>query len=182
MHHRSIKLRALALALAVGAGAAAASCGGDSKEQPQPAPDPNGMAGATSDAGTPVECGGEMCQGVKLVNPYADVEPCCAEGDVCGLDTTFLAAFGPMFSPACQAHDQPGEDGHGCPDSPALMVPNSTLTIPAQKGCCRTETKTCGYRLDYLIPPLLFNVGLGCVDSTPFLDGGTPMDCDPESP
>ncbi len=132
-----------------------------------------------------VECAAETCEGVQLVkgipNVPAYISPCCAEGDVCGLDSSFTAAFGPMFDPVCQARNQPGEDGHGCPDSPELSVPNSTFKIGPLVGCCRTETKTCGYRLDYLVGPL-FNVALGCVDSKTFLDGGAPMDCDPESP
>jgi hypothetical protein len=175
MQFRSIKLRGLALALALAAGAAAASCGGDSKKKESPPP--SGAAGKPALETT--ECGGEICAGVDLVKGFDPIKPCCAEGDVCGLDASFLASYGPMFSEPCQAHDQPGEDGHGCPDSPKLMVPGSAFTLDPFKGCCRTETKTCGYRLDTL---LVFDVSLGCVDSAPFLDGGAPPDCDPESP
>jgi hypothetical protein len=176
MQFRSIKLRGLALALALAAGATAASCGGDSKKKESPPP--SGAAGKP--ALETKECGGEICEGVYLVKGWDPIQPCCAEGDVCGLDSSFLASYGPMFSEACQAHNQPGEDGHGCPDSPALTVPNTTFVIKPLKGCCRTETHTCGYRLEKLLD--LFDVSLGCVDSAPFLDGGAAPDCDPESP
>jgi hypothetical protein len=174
MQYRSIKLRGLAVALALAAGAAAASCGGDSKKNE--APPPSGSAGEA----TVVECGGETCEGVDLVKGFDPIKPCCADGDVCGLDSSFVADYGTMFSEACQAHNQPGEDGHGCPDSPPLTVPGTMYMLKALTGCCRTETKTCGYRLEKLLD--LFPVELGCVDSTPFLDGGTAQDCDPESP
>lgn len=184
MHHRSITLRALALALALGAGAAAASCGGDSKdtnkEPMPPAQAGSGGGGAPADPGAPIQCGAATCEGVKLVKGIDPLEPCCAEGDVCGLDSSFIGQYGTMFSETCQPHDQPGEDGHGCPKSPPLTVPNTTVMVPELTGCCRTETKTCGYRFDKLLG--LFDVNLGCIDSTPFLDGGAPMDCDPDSP
>jgi hypothetical protein len=41
-------------------------------------------------------------------------------------------------------------------------------------GCCRPD-HICGYQLDKVGG--LFQVGLGCVDATPFLDGGTPQSC-----
>jgi len=42
-------------------------------------------------------------------------------------------------------------------------------------GCCRAETKTCGYDLTKLVD--IFPLGLGCVDSSPFLEGGSPAAC-----
>jgi hypothetical protein len=177
MQYRSMRLRALVLAFALGAGAAAASCGGDSKKNETPPPAES--AGAPNVVG-PIECGGETCEPVKLVKGLDPLAPCCAEGDVCGLDSSFIAQYGTMFSVACQPKNQPGEDGHGCPNSPMLTVPGGTFTIPELAGCCRTETKTCGYRLDKLLG--LFDVSLGCIDSTPFLEGGTAEPCDPESP
>jgi hypothetical protein len=41
-------------------------------------------------------------------------------------------------------------------------------------GCCRAGG-TCGYQLDTIGG--LFRLGLGCVDSTPFLEGGAPLSC-----
>lgn len=163
--------RSLALGLALAAGAAAASCSGDSKEEKPPPPNTDGGP-------TPIECGGKTCEGVDLVAGYDPLEPCCAEGDVCGLDSTFLASFGISFNEACQAKNQPGVLGQGCPDSAKPMIPNITAEIPPFKGCCRLDTHTCGYQLDKLLT--LITVDLGCVDSSPFLDGGTPAACDPE--
>lgn len=41
-------------------------------------------------------------------------------------------------------------------------------------GCCR-PTGQCGYLLDSIAD--IFPLGLGCVDSSPFLDGGAPLGC-----
>jgi hypothetical protein len=60
-----------------------------------------------------------------------------------------------------------------CPDSAKTPVTGSTLEIQFP-GCCR-DNGTCGYLLDKLGG--LFQLGLGCVDSSPFLDGGTPSKC-----
>jgi hypothetical protein len=45
------------------------------------------------------------------------------------------------------------------------------ITAP---GCCRPNGM-CGYDLDRIGG--FISLGLGCVDSTPFADGGTPMTC-----
>jgi len=81
--------------------------------------------------------------------------------------------FGPTFPDACQPLAQPGEPDASCPDSPMQAVSGSALVI-AFPGCCRPN-HTCGYQLDTIggFVPL----GLGCVDSSPFLDGGTPTAC-----
>jgi hypothetical protein len=42
------------------------------------------------------------------------------------------------------------------------------------QGCCRAETQSCGYLVDRVS---VISVGLGCVDSSPFLGGATPMAC-----
>jgi hypothetical protein len=167
-------LRTFGIVLSLGAGFAAASCGGDSKDEPPPAP-ANG--GATNEL-EPIMCGADTCEGVKVLLPgYAPLEPCCAEGDKCGLDSAFLAAFGIMFSEACQARHQPGVVGQGCPESAKPMIPGLTVDIDPFPGCCRVESHTCGYVLDNILG--LVPAHLGCVDSTPFLDGGTAQDCDP---
>jgi len=163
--------RSLALGLALAAGAAAASCAGDSKEDPPPPPPHN-------DGPTPKECGDLTCEGVEVpIKGYDPLEPCCADNGECGLDSTFLASFGISFGEACQAKNQPGATGHGCPDSAKPMIPNLPINVDPFKGCCRLDTHTCGYELNELVG--LIKVDLGCVDSTPFLDGGTAMECDP---
>jgi len=45
------------------------------------------------------------------------------------------------------------------------------------KGCCR-PTGSCGYMLDKIAGAI--ELGLGCVESEPFLDGGSSESCDPE--
>jgi len=168
-------LRTLGIGLSLLAGFAAASCSGDSKNEPPP---PAPAAGGQSNGPEPITCSGESCEGVPVPFPgYMPLEPCCAEGDKCGLDSSFLAAFGITFSETCQAKNQPGVDGQGCPDSAKPMFPGSTVDIDPFKGCCRLESHTCGYRLDNVLG--LVPANLGCVDSTPFLDGGTAEDCDP---
>lgn len=167
-------LRTLGIGLSLATGFAAASCSGDSKEEPPPAPANGGMTNELE----PITCGADSCEGVKVPFPgYAPLEPCCAEGNKCGLDSSFLASFGIMFSEACQAKHQPGPVGHGCPDSPKPMFAGSTVDIDPFPGCCRLESHTCGYLLDNVLG--LVPAELGCVDSTPFLDGGTAADCDP---
>jgi len=167
-------LRTLGVVLALGTGFAAASCGGDSKEAPPPAP--------KEDGGKPLEpimCAEETCEGVPInIAGYDSLQPCCAEGDQCGLDSSFLSAFGIMFSEACQAKHQPGAVGHGCPESPKPMFAGASVNIDPFPGCCRLETHTCGYVLDSALAGLI-KPELGCVDSTPFLEGGTAAECDP---
>lgn len=167
-------LRKLGIALSLGAGFAAASCGGDSKDEPPPPPKDDG--GKTLE---PISCGDDTCEGVPVpISGYDPLAPCCTESGECGLDSSFLSSFGIMFSEACQPKHQPGVVGAGCPDSPKPMFAGSTINIDPFPGCCRLETHTCGYVLDSAIAGLI-KPELGCVDSTPFLDGGTAMDCDP---
>jgi hypothetical protein len=171
--------RSLVLALALGAPVIAASCGGDSEEKP--APNATGGGGGEMPKPEPIECASETCE--PLDDPTLAVlgqEPipaCCATGDQCGLDTSRLAEFGLAFSEVCQPKHQPGEATTDCPESSKLMIPGNTMvSLGALKGCCRTETRTCGY---LLIIPGLLDTQLGCVDSSPFLEGGAAPACDP---
>ena len=164
--------RSLALGVALAAGAAAASCSGDSKEEKPPPPSTDGGL-------EPISCGDLTCEGVEIpIKGYDPLSPCCTDEVECGLDSTFLASFGISFSEACQARNQPGVPGHGCPKSAMPMIPGLALEVPPFEGCCRLETHTCGYQLDKLLS--IIEVNLGCVDSAPFLDGGAPAECDPE--
>lgn len=169
-----MKLRTLAIGVSLVAGFTAASCSGDSEESKPPPP--------KTDAGElqPISCGSNTCEGVEVpFGGYPPLEPCCAADDACGLDSTFLASFNITFSEACQAKNQPGILGQGCPDSATPMIPGFTVELPPFPGCCRLDTHTCGYQLDSLVATLV-KVDLGCVDSAPFLDGGMPAECDPE--
>ena len=77
-----------------------------------------------------------------------------------------------------QARDQPGNLTTECEDSAPVM--REELPAPITfKGCCRAESGTCGYMLDKILGGLL-TLGLGCVDSTPFLEGGVAASCTPE--
>lgn len=173
MNRALTQLRTLGIVLSLGAGFAAASCGGDSKDEPPPA-----TGGSTSEL-EPILCGSDTCEGVLVpITGYDSLEPCCAEGDKCGLDSSFLSSFGIMFSETCQAKHQPGVVGQGCPESPKPMFAGASVNIDPFPGCCRLDTHTCGYVLDSALGGLI-KPELGCVDSTPFLDGGTAQDCDP---
>jgi hypothetical protein len=171
--------RSFVLALALGAPAVAASCGGDSESKS------GGTGGGGGGAGMlpkpePIECGSETCtpldDPILSVLKQPPIPPCCAEGDQCGLDSSRLADFGLSFSEVCQPKHQPGEENADCPESAPLMPPGSTVMLGSFKGCCRTETKSCGY---LLVIPGLLDTQLGCVDSAPFLEGGAPPSCDP---
>jgi len=180
MKRRGLRVRSLALVLALAVGAAAASCSSKSSDSGKPTTSGGGSGGGAgaSPSAEPIQCGSNTCDGVTLVKGIDPLAACCVNSDACGLDSSFLAQYGVAFSDTCQARDQPGVDGHGGADSPPLKVPDKDFTIPALPGCCRTDTKTCGYRLDKLLG--LFDVGLGCIDSTPFQDGGAAPSCDPE--
>ena len=103
------------------------------------------------------------------------IPPCCADSSTshCGLDSSGLVAFGPTFPEACQPLAQPGEPDASCADSAQTPVPGSTLTFTL-KGCCRAN-HTCGYDLEKVSG--IFQIGLGCVDSAPFLMGAEPAAC-----
>ena len=145
----------------------------------------SGSAGSVARAGSggastnpPVSCGKSTCNGVTIAIPGAaglDIPACCSDETTskCGLDSSFLAMFGPTFDVACQPLAQPGTPDDNCAASPKTPVTGTSVSIDFP-GCCRANG-TCGYQLDTLGG--LFRLGLGCVDSTPFLDGGTPAAC-----
>ncbi len=136
-----------------------------------------GSAGKTAMAGAPgaLKCGSAMCKAVTLPIGDFTIPPCCADeaASQCGLDSSVLATFGPTFPVACQPLNQPGTEDSSCPNSAKTPVTGSTLEIQFA-GCCR-DNGTCGYMLDKLGG--IFQLGLGCVDSSPFVDGGTPSLC-----
>lgn len=81
--------------------------------------------------------------------------------------------FGTSFAEACQPLAQPGTADASCPTSAKVPVQGTGLEIQFP-GCCRAD-HTCGYQLDKIAG--VFTIGLGCVDSSTFLDGGTPQAC-----
>lgn len=168
--------RSLALVLALCAPVIAVGCGDDDAK---PTPDAGGGAGGEENKPEPIECGDLTCEPfddqILDVLGQPPLPACCASKGRCGLDSSVLAQFGLAFSEVCQAKGQEGEASPDCEDSPPLMLPGSMTMLPALKGCCRAETGTCGY--DLVIPGLL-DLGIGCVDSTPFLEGGTAPTCD----
>jgi hypothetical protein len=157
---------------------AATSCGGDSKTTSSTPSGAAGMAGSAGSAAKPgpITCGDNTCNPLALPPPNT-AAACCTPDDGCGIDSTPLAAYGVMFADPCQPKNQAGDLDDSCPVSPQIMVPTSNGSLPLDgfKGCCHTDTHTCGYMLDKLGG--LFDLGLGCVDSAPFLDGGTPSAC-----
>lgn len=155
--------------------AVASACGGNSSS---PAPDTQGGgAGKTATGGAPstTKCGTATCKAVVLPVGDFTIPPCCADEATsqCGLDSSVLAMFGPTFPDACQPLNQPGNLDAHCADSQKTPVAGTSLEIQFQ-GCCR-DNGSCGYMLDKLAG--LFPLGLGCVDSAPFIDGGTPAQC-----
>ncbi len=170
--------------------ALATSCGGSSSEQPAGtggsssagSPGTGGSTGGLSGTAgmapnEPITCGADTCQPVSIPVAPNYIAPCCADGDVCGLDATPLTKFGFDLNPPCQPLHQPGDLDDSCPPSAELMVPSSSGPIkgPGFPGCCRADTHTCGYQMDKAL--LVISLGLGCVDSSPFLEGGAPMPC-----
>jgi hypothetical protein len=171
---RTSILAAVTLSLAF-----AASCSSDEEEE---ACDPNAEscnpgAGGSNEPPSPIECGAATCDPLLLPFNFDPVAPCCTDDNACGLDSSFLNEFGVTFGEACQARDQPGAVDDECPESAPLSRPE--LPSPQTfEGCCRVETGTCGYMLDKVLSDLVV-IGLGCVDSTPFLEGGTAGPCTP---
>jgi hypothetical protein len=138
-----------------------------------------GSTGGTGGTGAPtVECGGGTCEGIMVPVLNIPIPPCCPNGEsdpACGLDTSLLSQVGVAFDPPCQAKNQPGDLDTACPDSPPIENPSIPIPIPPFKGCCRAETSTCGYMVNDIAGFL--NLEMGCVDSTPFLEGGTAGPC-----
>jgi hypothetical protein len=136
-----------------------------------------GGSAGTSAAQT-VGCGSSTCKAVTLSipgQPTVVIPACCSDADsnTCGLDTTFLGMFGPTFPVACQPLAQAGTPDTTCPTRIA-SIPNMPADMFPIAGCCRASG-ACGYDLNKLIG--IFPIGLGCVDSSPFLDGGSPQSC-----
>lgn len=179
----------LACVLGVASLALASACGGSSSNPGTDAGGGNGGKGSTggsagktamsgagnAGAAPSMKCGTATCKAVVLPIGDFTIPPCCADEATsqCGLDSSVLSAFGPTFTEACQPLNQPGVLDTECADSAKTPVTGSTLEIQFP-GCCRANG-TCGYLLDKLGG--LFPLGLGCVDSSPFVDGGTPSQC-----
>jgi hypothetical protein len=122
----------------------------------------------------PVTCGNTICTGMSFPElKNFDIPGCCADAATsqCGLDSSVLSMFGQTFTRACQPLHQPGVLDSACAGSPEQTVSGIPIQFP---GCCQANGK-CGYQLDTIDG--LIPLGLGCVDSTPFLDGGTPAAC-----
>jgi hypothetical protein len=188
MFRRTLRLVCACSLLAVGV---APACGGNASDPRAGAAGSGGSAaqsgrggnGAIARAGTagasmdlvPIECGSKTCTGVATPIQGLSIPPCCSDAETshCGLDSSGLAMFGASFGEACQPLAQPGNKDATCPDSPSTPVEGTgfSITLP---GCCRANN-TCGYQLDTVGG--LLNVGLGCVDAAPFLDGESPPAC-----
>ena len=154
------------------------SCGGSSSDKP--APSAGGSSAGAAVKPDPITCGAETCNPLTLPFDPKYVSPCCTADAACGLDSTPLAKFGFVFADVCQATHQPGDQDAACPSSAELMVPVSdggVLMAPGFPGCCRADTHTCGYLMNKFGGLIPLDPPLGCVDSAPFLDGGTPSPC-----
>jgi hypothetical protein len=135
------------------------ACGGD--EEPK-----------EETGGRSIECGGQICRSVEIQG-YPPIEACCAAGDVCGLDGEPFREYGAVFEEACQPRNQPGQLDDECPSSTPVPTDLGALEFP---GCCKPDG-VCGYLVNSAFT--FINLGLGCVDATPFLDAGTPASCTP---
>jgi hypothetical protein len=151
------------------AGLGSASACGSSESD-----DKGGSGGMDASTVGPIQCGSQTCDPFIVPIPGAPaVEACCVGDDGCGLDSTILETFGPTFEERCQPRDQPGVRDSACPNSTSTSI-DGGLALEFD-GCCRTDVGRCGYMLDKLFDT--YEIGLGCVDSAPFLDGGTPEAC-----
>lgn len=171
--------RSVVLAVAFVTPWLAASCGGSSSDKPAPSAAGSGGSAGAPMKSEPITCGSETCKPLSLPFQSNDVPPCCTADSACGLDSTPLTQYGFVFAEACQATHQPGDADTNCPPSPELMIPSDggTIMAPGFPGCCRAETHTCGYLMNKFGGVLPLDPPLGCVDSAPFLDGGTPSAC-----
>jgi hypothetical protein len=124
-----------------------------------------------------VTCGRATCEGVVIPVVNQMLSACCPPDtlNTCGLDVSLLSAIGFDLPEPCQARDQPGNSDPSCPNlSQMLEVPGVGPTPIDLSGCCRAETGTCGYVADRI---LVLEPGLGCIESGPFLEGGTARTC-----
>jgi hypothetical protein len=180
MSKTSSYLRVCAAGLLFSGLVRASACGGDDDDEDDGA---GGTAGSGGTGGTDagaveaIECGANTCEPLDLkLLGQGPVAPCCAADDACGLDSSGLAAYGASFGAVCQARNQPGVLDDNCPEV-STEVPDSGGLVISFKGCCRPSGQ-CGYLLDKIAGAI--EIGLGCVESEPFLDGGTSESCDPE--
>lgn len=125
---------------------------------------------AASSAGGTM-CGASDCADVDVLG-FITLPGCCPEGsasDKCGLDCTQIRQF-LMLPLGCVELDQAGDLDAACPDQ-TIDAMGQTFVLP---GCCRPDMK-CGNIVDLsVVAP---GVSFGCVDSTPFLDGGMTPSC-----
>jgi hypothetical protein len=183
MSKTSSYLRVLTAGLLFSGLAMASACGGDDEDDSDGGAGGSGGRGgsggsAGGDAGAveAIECGDNTCEPLDLkLLGQGPVAPCCAANDACGLDSSGLEAYGVSFDESCQPRDQPGVLDSSCPDV-STEVPDAGGLVISFKGCCRAEGQ-CGYLLDKIAGAI--ELGLGCVASEPFLDGGTSESCDP---
>jgi hypothetical protein len=160
-----------------GAGAGGTSAGGSGHGGAGRSSGGAGKAGATGTP-TPVPCGDEMCAGISVPLAQLEVPGCCADAktNTCGIDTSALPAMASgQGLPACQPVAPAGKPDATCPSSASIQVMGIAVTAP---GCC-TPTGVCGYDLDRVGG--FISLGLGCLDSTSFADGGTPVTCGPNA-
>jgi hypothetical protein len=165
--------------------ALAPACGSDETkpgEEPSAGAPNAGASGAggSNAGGAPsaIECGATTCEPQPILDTA--LPACCAPNGACGIDASALGEYGPAFEEPCQERDQPGALDPGCPASAATEVPDSGFPPISFPGCCRPDEGRCGYMVQSVFG--LITIGLGCVDSEPFLDGATPMPCDPNAP
>ncbi|MEO6600155.1 MAG: hypothetical protein ABIQ16_09810 [Polyangiaceae bacterium] len=176
MFWRTLRLACVVSVVSVGL---ASACGGGSSNPGTDSSAGGGSAGKTAMAGSgatlTMMCGTATCKAVTIPLGDFTLSPCCADAATsqCGLDSSVLAQFGPTFPEACQPLNQPGARDAECPESVKTPVTGTSQAISFH-GCCRGNG-SCGYLLDKLGD--IFPLGLGCVDSAPFLDGGTPSLC-----
>lgn len=176
-------------ALAIGAATALAlmSCGDDSKkstppdggvgaavsdqtmgdvpDRPRPVPPTTNPPVPNLPPAVPVEgpqtelCGSTSCRD-RLIGDIV-VEPCCVNGDRCGLGLSAVSGFLPVNG-ECVALEQPGSPDAACPSVYFDEVANPRELV----GCCRPDG-VCGVVAD--LSDTLAN--FGCVDPNQFLSG-----------
>ncbi len=132
---------------------------------PRPQPNPQANPPSVLPPAVPVEgpetelCGNTTCRD-RLVGDIV-VEPCCVNGDTCGLDLRSVSDFMPVTS-GCVALEQPGSADATCPS----VYFEDTANPRQLAGCCRPDG-ICGVIAD-LSDSL---ADFGCVDPTEFISG-----------
>lgn len=134
-------------------------------------PGPLALPG-TSNKSETIECNAADCSSTPTLSSMLFINPCCAQGNTCGVDSGFLQVLGTDLGGVCLPKHQPGPKDAACPDSPTQQVTVGVNKVQVKPfaGCCRAATGTCGFTVDVIDTTIgaFTSPMLGCVDSAAF--------------